>query len=73
MQCAMIDRGGISLDIHFLDRIVDKGFESDHFAFHFCNPVVDGPGQSIGTQLILDGEDGVCIRLDLDIGCIDPT
>ena len=49
MQCAMIDRGGISLDIHFLDRIVDKGFESDHFAFHFCDPVVDGPGQSIGA------------------------
>ena len=68
----MIDRRGISFHIDLFYRVVDKGFESDHIILNFCDPVVDGPGQSIGTKLILDGEDGIRIGLDLDIGCVDP-
>ena len=73
MQCAVIDRRGISFHIDLFYRVVDKGFESDHIILNFCDPVVDGPGRSVGTKLILDGEDGICIRLDFDIGRIDPA
>ena len=73
MQCFMIDRGGISLDIHFLDAVVDKRFESDNIILNFRDPVIDGPRRSIGTKLILNVMNGIGIRLDLDIGRIDPT